>query len=255
MPVRRLIHMSRTALALGAAGLALLIAGCGQNADPTSGPTAGPAEKEGATGPCPAGLSAGELTDATELGSADVDGDGSVDDVAMGAFPGGGADCTVAVVVTAAEDTYAAPVAGATETVGEQSLAEPTFAQIDGMGGEEVVVTTSWSPRGGGALSMFSFVNGELVQVSQGGKPWSVFGTVDDDGGSPQLLACVDGGFVHATTPDPRATVSELTAYSLSAGEVSELRGTAAEVALPQYVRDTYPGMPESGLAVFDDCG
>ncbi len=138
--------------------------------------------------------------------------------------------------------------------MGAQSLADPTFADIDGTGGDEIVVTTSWNPRGGRELGMFSVVDGELVQVRQGAKPWNVAGTVDDGGGAPQLLAYTDGGFVHATTPDPDATVSDVTAYSLSAGEVSELRGTAAEAALPEYVRDTYPGMPESGLAVFPAC-
>ncbi len=110
-PLRK---MRRPVLVLGAAGLALLVAGCGQDADPTSGPTVGPAGGEGAAGPCPAGLSAGQLAEATELGSADVDGDGSVDEVAMGAVPGGGADCAVAVVVTTADGILAAPVAGAT---------------------------------------------------------------------------------------------------------------------------------------------
>ncbi len=241
-------RVDRSVLALGAAGLVLLVAGCGEDAESAAG-------RMGAAGPCPAALSGGELVDATELGSADVDGDGVVDDVAMGAVPGGGADCAVAVVVTTADGALAAPVAGATEAVGEQSLAEPTFADIDGAGGDEIVATTSWNSRGGGELGMFSFVDGELEQVSQGGKPWSVFGTVDDGGGSPQLLGCVDGGFVHATTPDPRATASEVSAYALSAGEVSALRGAAAEAALPEYVRDTFPGMPTSGLAVFDDCG
>lgn len=241
-------RVDRSVVAIGAAGLALLVAGCGQSTEPAAG-------GEAAAGPCPAALTAGQLEDATELGSADVDGDGSVDDVAMGVVPGGGADCAVAVVVTTADGALTAPVAGATEAVSEQSLAEPTFAQIDGTGGDEIVVTTSWNPRGGGELGMFSFVGSELEQVSQGGKPWSVFGTVDDGGGSPQLLGCVDGGFVHATTPDPRATASEVSAYALSAGEVSALRGAAAEAALPEYMRDTFPGMPTSGLAVFDDCG
>ena len=242
--------MDTSLLSLGVAGLALLVAGCGEGVEAAAG---------GEADPCPAALTAGQLTDATELGSADVDGDGSSDDVAMGAVPGGGVDCAVAVVVTAAEATYTAPVAGATEAVGEQSLAEPTFAQIDGMGGDEVVVTMSWNPRGGGELGMFSFVDGQLVQVThsgtRSGEPWTVFGTVDDGGGSPQLLGCVDGGFVHATLPDPLATASEVAAFSLDAGEVSQLRGTAAAAALPNYVRGNYPGMPESGLAVFPDCG
>ena len=242
-------------LSLGVAGLALLVAGCGEGVESAAG-------GEAAAGPCPAALTAGQLTDATELGSADVDGDGSNDDVAMGAVPGGGADCAVAVVVTTAEQTYAAPVAGATEAVGEQALAEPTFAQIDGMGGDEVVVTTSWNPRGGGALSMFSYVNGELMQVThsgtRSGEPWSVFGTVDDGGGSPELLGCADDGmFVHATTPDPRATASEISVYALREGQLTKLEGVEAQGVVPEtlYVRDTYPGMPTSGLAVFDDCG
>jgi len=248
-------------LSLGVAGLALLVAGCGEGVESAAGgesATGGGA----AAGPCPAALTAGQLTDATELGSADVDGDGSVDDVAMGVVPGGGVDCAVAVVVTTAEGTYAAPVAGATEAVGEQALAEPTFAQIDGMGGDEVVVTTSWNPRGGGALSMFSYVNGELMQVThsgtRSGEPWSVFGTVDDGGGSPELLGCADDGmFVHATTPDPRATASEISVYALREGQVTKLEGVEAQGVVPEtlYVRDTYPGMPAAGLAVFDDCG
>ncbi len=259
MRTPRTAHIPRrSALVLGVAALPLLLAGCGQDAAPDAAPDAaaaadgsGPGE-----GPCPAGLTTDGLTGAVPLGSADIDGDGAMDEVVMGGVSDAGAGCAVALLVTTATGTLSAPVAGATEPVGETALGPPVFAQVDGVGGQEIVVPVSWNPRGGGELGMFSFVDGELVQVRQDGRPWTVLATVDDGGGAPQLLTCTeDGGFLHVTTPDPRATVSEITAYGLEDGVITELTGDAADAVLPDLIRDTYPGLPQAGLLTFPDCG
>ncbi len=221
----------------------------------TQGSTAANAGTGSGEGPCPAGLTSDTLTGAVPLGSADIDGDGAMDEVVLGGVPDAGSGCAVAVVVTTATGTVAAPVAGASEPVDVTALNTPVFAQLDGAGGDEIVLATSWNPRGGGELGMFSWVDGALVQVQQDGRPWTLLATVDDGGGSPQLLTCVRGGFLHVTTPDPRATVSEIDAYGLRDGVVTELTGEAADVAVPDLIRDTYPGLPQAGLSLFPDCG
>ncbi len=205
------------------------------------------------TGRCPAGVTADTLGQPSVVGSADVDGDGRPDEVSLGTVPGGGQACGTAVLVTTAEGTFAAPVQLA---VVDSPLGTPVFAQLDGAAGQEIVVTTSWSPRGGGELGMFSWVDGRLVQVQQAGKPWSLFATIDDGGGTPRLLSCTNGGFVDVAAYPPGAdTGSSVTAYVLRAGVVRPQERTTTTTATYAQVKSDYPALPRSGLEVFPDCG
>lgn len=208
------------------------------------------------TGRCPGGVTAGSLGPDAEVGTADIDGDGSADSVAVGAVPGVGPGCAVALLVTTATGTFAAPVPGVGHIVGDSPLADPAFAQVDGEAGDEIVLTTSFHPRGGGELGMFSWVDGGLVQVQQNGKPWALFATVDDGGGTPRLLSCADGGFTDVTAYPPGGgdTGSTVTAFALRDGVVSEQRSQRDGEASWEQVRVDYPALPRSGLAIFPDC-
>ncbi|MDQ3103962.1 MAG: hypothetical protein M3Q87_01835 [Actinomycetota bacterium] len=215
-----------------------------------------PDEDMQVTEPCPAELTAAQLTGKVELGSADIDGDRRVDPVVMGTVPAGDAGCRVAVVATTASGTVAAPVAGAREAVGPTPLAAPTFAQVDGAAGDEIVVTTSWSPRGGGTLAMFSWVDGELVQVQQAGRPWELFATVDDGGGLPQLLTCLPKGFARVTAYPPGLDAgSTVTSYALADGVLTVRDREQDRTATYQQVKRDYPMLPRAGVAVLPDCG
>lgn len=248
-------------LVLAAIVLPLMLGSCAQagqdtepaTADEPSEPAAasGPSEPAGQL-PCPAQLKAGDLTDAMDLGTADIDGDGAKDKVTVGAVPDGGRACAVAVVVeTSNGELSAATIPGAATVPVQAALDMPVFAPVDDTPGNEIVLTTFWSPRGGGQVGMFSWVDGQLIQVSEGARPFELLATVDDGGGQPQLLTCVPGGFLHVTEPGPAAN---MTAYSLREGVVTKLTGQAAEDLFPP-IRDTYPGMPDRGLVAFSDCG
>lgn len=271
-------------LIVGLATLPLLLSACGQDAAPGAGDdaaagsaqdsgTPGKPDKDGkdgkpggdntavagtnGTGRCPAGVSADDLGAPTRLGKADIDGDGSPDAVSVGRVPGGGQGCAVAVLVTTSDGTFAAPVQGGGDGVGDSPLGDPVFAQVDGAAGDETVVTTSWNPRGGGELGMFSWVDGGLVQVQQDGKPWALFATVDDAGGTPRLLSCAkDGSFTDVTAYPPGADAgSTVSTYTLRDGVVSRQAKAADRAARWQQVRDEYPALPRSGIVAFPDCG
>ena len=208
------------------------------------------------TGPCPAGLTAADLNQAVELGHGDVDGDGTDDEVTTGSVPDGGHACPVAVLVTTADGTSAAAVTGSTQPLRHSPLGRPVLAQLDGQGGDEIVTTVSWNPRGGGELGMFSWVDGALVQVRQGRQPWRLFATVDDGGGTPQLLSCSTGGFTAVAAPRPGGgdIGSTVTTYALRDGVVSQLQ-TSSDALSWHQVKADHQDLPSAGLAVFPDCG
>lgn len=257
-----MMRTSRAKQLLAAAfALPLMLGSCAQEAQTTE-PAAAEKAKEpaAATGRpepsgqsvCPARLTAGDLTDAMDLGTADIDGDGAEDQVSVGAVPDGPRACAVAVVVaTSSGGVSAATIPGAGTVPVQAALDMPVFAPVDDTPGDEILLTTFWSPRGGGQVGMFSWVDGQLVQVTEGARPFELMATVDDGGGLPQLLTCVPGGFLHVTEQGPAAN---MTAYSLSEGVVTKLSGDAADELSPP-IRDTYPGMPDRGLVAFPDCG
>ena len=239
--------------------LPLLLGSCAQDAEPAAaGSDSKPAAPAGTSKPavqsdCPTQLRPGDLGGgAMDLGTADIDGDGAEDTVTVGVVPDGGRACAVAVMVaTASGDISVAPIPGAATVPVQAALDMPVFAPVDDAPGDEIMMTTMWSPRGGGLMGMFSWVDGQLVQVTKGARPFEMFATVDDGGGSPQLLTCVPGGFLHVTESGPAAN---MTAYSIREGVVTKLTGQAAEDLYPP-IRDTYPGMPDRGLVAFPDCG
>lgn len=254
------------AVAVVATVLPVLVAGCAGEQDPGlqpaddrtaavhAGAHAGVHAGTG-TAPasaCPAGLTAADLTGVHRVGRADVDGDGASDGVVVGAVPGGGPDCAVAVLVTTAGGSSAAPVAGASKAVGTSLLTRPVFAQVDDDAGDEVVLGTSWSPRGGGEVAMFSWVGDRLVPVTTpSGRPWTLFATVDDGGGLPQLLSCTAGGFDLVQAGPGGARV---TRYALAGGVLDARRSSTAPVPSGQ-VSAAYPDLPGAGLEVFPHCG
>lgn len=271
-------------LLIGPAALVLLLSACGQEAASEAGSdaadssaqesdksgTADSTDKADAAdslgdetpvagtdgkGRCPAGVTSDSLGKPTQLGTADIDGDGTDDQVSLGRVPGGGQACGVAVLVTTADGTFAAPVAGADQAVVDSPLADPVFAQVDGAAGAEIVLTTSFHPRGGGELGMFSWVDGGLVQVEQGGKPWSLFATIDDGGGTPRLLSCSAGGFTDVSAYPPGSDAgSTVTTYALREGVVREQQRSASKSATWKQVQADHPALPRAGLEVFPDC-
>ncbi|MDQ3324503.1 MAG: hypothetical protein M3529_01950 [Actinomycetota bacterium] len=261
---------------IAAAAITLMVAACGQQAasdtaasDPAADSTADDAKKADKSaedlapdadadisGRCAAGVTGDQLDEPAELGSADIDGDGAADLVSLGQVPDRGDTCTVAVLVTTGGETFAAPLAGGGQAVVDSPLGDPVFAEVDGSPGAEIVITTSFNPRGGGQLGMFSWVNGGLVQVEQGGKPWSLFVTIDDGGGTPRLLTCSAGGFTAVTAYPPGLdTGSSVTTYTLRAGVVRHQQRLADVSATWKQVRAAHPGLPRAGLAIFPDCG
>jgi len=234
----------------------LLVVGCAEEQDPGRQPA--PEQEQTVAAPCPADLSVAQLTGTVQLGGADIDGDGTSDDVIMGSVPGGGRGCAVAMAmaVTTSDAEAVAPVSGASDVVGSSALGRPAFAQVDGAAGDEIVVTTSWSPRGGGALAMFSWVDGELVQVQQAGRPWELFATVDDGGGLPQLLTCLPKGFARVTAYPPGLDAgSTVTSYALADGVLTVRDRDQDRTATYQQVKRDYPMLPRAGVAVLPDCG
>lgn len=208
-----------------------------------------------AAGPCPEDLTAARLTRSVDLGSADVDGDGAEDGVAIGTVPGGGGRCQVAVVVTVADGVSAAPVAGASTVTRYGVLDEPVFAPVDGAAGDEILTNTTWSPRGGGEVSMFSWVDGELVQVQQGDEAWTVFATIDDGGGTPKLFVCSDGGFTRVEAYFPGDSGARVTTYTLSDGVVEKRQAKSFPSTTFSLLADRFPDLPRAGLVMFPGCG
>lgn len=260
---------------IAAAAITLTVGACGQQA--ASDSLASDSGADGATndaekadtsaedsatdtdisGKCAAGITGNKSDKPAELGSADIDGDGAADVVSLGQVPAGGDSCTVAVLVTTGGETFAAPLTdGGDQAVVDSPLGDPVFADVDGSPGEEIIMTTSFNPRGGGKIGMFSWVDGGLVQVEQGGKPWSLFVTIDDGGGTPRLLSCSEGGFTDVTAYPPGFdTGSSATAYTLRAGVVRQQQRSADESATWKQVRADHPELPRAGLSIFPDCG
>jgi hypothetical protein len=250
----------RAAAVTGLLTLPALAAGCGSQApaDDSSGSGGSADAASGSAAPavdpaCPQGLTTQDLSHAVNYPSADVDGDGENDSISIGTVDGGDASCAAALVVTTAQGTAVAALPGL-QIVPPRAFVPGGAAMV---GSESVIAApVSFSPRGGGAIGLFTLVDGVLTPLQDGsGKPWTIFATIDDGGGIPQSIDCGSGGLTHTLVLSDSLSgtfaVHEVS-YSLDGTQLSKTGASNSNMSPRDPTRDGDAG--GSGLSIFENC-
>jgi len=202
---------------------------------------------------CPEGLTAQDLSQTVDYPAADVDGDGKDDSISIGTVDGGNAACAAALVVTTAEGTAAAALPDL-QIVPPRAFVPGGAAMV---GSDSVIAApVSFSPRGGGAIGLFTLVDGVLTPVKDGsGEAWTIFATIDDGGGIPQSIDCGPGGLTHvqvlADSLSGSFTVHEVS-YSLDGTKLAKTDASSSTMTPRDPTRDGAGS--GHGLSIFENC-
>ena len=125
------------------------------------------------------------------------------------------------------------------------------------VGSDSVIAApVSFSPRGGGAIGLFTLVDGVLTPVKDGsGEAWTIIATIDDGGGIPQSIDCGAGGLTHAQVlaDSLGGTVSvREVRYSLDGTKIAKT-GTSNSTMSPSEPIAGGGGYGH-GLSIFESC-
>jgi hypothetical protein len=221
----------------------MVLAGCGDDGSDRTGST--PREK---ASPSAAWCRTEDAP--TKLAMADLDGDGTVEDVD---FIPPGADCpgSLSSSVDGLED------APTLDWTAPARPADTRVVEVPGRAGQLVLVLEQ-HPRGGFQAHLFGFADGKLEELEVAGGPIFPF-VATDVLSTPLTATCTSGGFevTEARAHEPVGVVPawdiDRTTYTVAGNAVS--RGATTEVAdnvLDEQLRSQYRSLVEHRL--FEGC-
>jgi hypothetical protein len=240
----------KLSVALPAALLALLAAGCGNDGGGAGGTAGGGSSRPDVSqqvGAC--ATDSPGVTGATTLTRADLDGDGTPEDVRLTSPQG---DCPGVVFAKVGSGYLSAQV----PTDGPPVTKAEAVA-VPGVEGQ-LLATTQTHPRGGFQLRLFSAAGGRLTELEDGGSSLVPFVATDVQE-HPLSLSCVRGALVktEAVAHEPAGVMPawdiRQTTYTFGTGGVTA--GAPKEVAdnvLPAQLDARYADL--AGHTMFRGC-
>jgi len=237
-----LVKSSTRGLLVATAVVPLLLAGCGDDGSDSTG-SASPHESSSSSSWC-----RGESAP-VRLSSADLDGDGTVEDIDY-APPGG--DCPASL--SSSVDLVAAPKLDWTTP---PTSADIQVVTVPGRPGQ-LVLLREQHPRGGFQAHLFGYADRKLEELTVGGKP--IFPFVATDALSTPLAAtCTADGFAvtearaHQPVGVAPAWDVHRTTYSVDGNTVTKAsEGEVADNVLTEDLEAKYANLVNHAL--FEDC-